>query len=194
MTATMTITELPLPLVEGNVVRGYQIEDGALTTAPVWEDHKRGKNWAAVIVADPKSPGGLGHAFLPRANGRYMYQIGGLKVGQAIEFAGDYVGGSGRPTPNRWHGVIRAVEPDRLVCEKCATSAQAITLARAMVGAEQAPILPAIAITFTGQQLQDLRDSLTALEMWIDTTDPTPERAAVGRAKIASVRAALPGE
>ncbi len=129
---TATIAELPLPLIEGNAVRGYQIEDGALTTAPVWEDHKRGKNWAAVITADPKSPGGLGRAFLPRANGRYMYQIGGLAVGQAIEFAGDYVGGSGRVTPNRWYGVVRAIEIDRLVCEKCPTSAQAIALARTM--------------------------------------------------------------
>lgn len=130
--AEQAVAELPTPLVEGNAVRGYQIEDGALVTAPVWEDNKRGKNWLAVIHADPSAPGGLGRSFVVNGRGRYMYVVRNLKVGQAIEFAGDYYGGSGRKTPNRWYGVIRAIEADRLVCEKCENSKEAIALGRQM--------------------------------------------------------------
>jgi hypothetical protein len=124
--------KLPAPLIEGHGVKAYPIEDGALVDVPIYEHHSRGKNWLAVIAADPAAPGGLGRAFVARGNGRYYYRVGALKPGQAIEFAGDYYGGSGSKSPRRLYAVVREVRPDTLIIEVCKTSTEAIKLARTL--------------------------------------------------------------
>ena len=57
------------------LLQNYAIEFGALSECPVWESHKRGKNWCAAITPDPKSPGGLARDFWEKAKGDYYYLV-----------------------------------------------------------------------------------------------------------------------
>lgn len=104
----------------------YPVEHGALVSAPIYNDHKRGKNWLAVIAPDPMAPGGLGRKFQPQARGRYLYMIDGLKVGDAVEFGADHYSGSGNKTPYRWYGVVRSITEESVEFEEFPTSAKAI--------------------------------------------------------------------
>jgi hypothetical protein len=101
------------------------VEAGALTEVPVYESHKRGKNWLAVIQIDPTAPGGLRRTFQRRAYGDYFYMIDGLARGMAVEFGADYYTGVGRKHATRWYGVVRCVLKDGLILEAVATGIQA---------------------------------------------------------------------
>lgn len=107
-----------------------EVEHGALVEVPVYCDHKRGRNWAAIIRPDPRSPGGLARRFLARARGRYYYMIEGLSVGHAVEFGADYYTGSGRKWPERWYGVVVEITPTRVVLIEAKTPAEAFRIAR----------------------------------------------------------------
>lgn len=115
----------------GNIV-AFKVEDGALVEAPVYEGHKRGKNWFAVIESDPKAPGGLKRAFQRTGNGRYYYIVdeAALHIGDAVEFGADYYTTSGSKNATRWYGVVAAISPDRLYLGKYGTAAQAIKASR----------------------------------------------------------------
>ena len=114
----------------------WKIEDGALTQCPVWESHKRGKNWMASISINPASPGGLDRSFFAKAKGDSYYLIGvdgsSLSPGDAIEFGADYYSGSGRPSRDRWYGcVVRVVpatetESAYVVLRQCNTGKDAV--------------------------------------------------------------------
>jgi hypothetical protein len=88
------------------ITHTFAVEEGALKEAPVYETHKRGKNWMAVIEISPSCPGGLARTFVKNAYGPYYYMINTLKVGDAIEFGGDYYTGRGSKRAERWHGVL----------------------------------------------------------------------------------------
>lgn len=92
----------------------YRVEDGAMVQCPVYCIHKRGRNWLAVIHKDPKSPGGLGREFVPKARGRYYYPVDCLSAGDAVEFGADYYTGGGRPNRERRYGVVKAVGIDSI--------------------------------------------------------------------------------
>ncbi len=49
---------------------------GAVVSSPVYEDNRRGKNWLAVIEADPLMLGGVYRRWLPRARGEFRYMVG----------------------------------------------------------------------------------------------------------------------
>ncbi len=74
-----------------------EVENGAMLTAPVYESHRRGRNWMAVINADPSSPGGLSREFVERGKGKYYYIVDEDIVGKPVEIAGrDFArGGNG---------------------------------------------------------------------------------------------------
>ena len=107
-----------------------EVQDGALVKAPVWEDHKRGKNWAAVISKDPRAPGGLARVFVERARGSYLYMVDGLVVGQPVEFGADYYSTRGNLSRRRWYGVVRAVGNDAIEFEEFPTPAKAIAASK----------------------------------------------------------------
>ena len=108
-----------------------EVEMGALKNAPIWEDHKRGKNWLAEISPDPKSPGGLKRKFWEHARGSYYYIIpSNVQLPTAIEFGADYYSGRGNKYPKRWYGVIVSISQDKIVIEKCETASQAIKRAQ----------------------------------------------------------------
>ena len=102
-------------------------DHGALTQAPIYEQHKRGKNWLAIIDTDPTKPGGLGRQFANRAHGEYLYLIENLREGQAIEFGADYYSGRGLKSPKRFYGVIRKITENTIEIEQFKTGKEAIS-------------------------------------------------------------------
>ena len=90
------------------------IENGALTQVPpgMWTTHKRGRNWFAVIGNNPAAPGGLDRDFATKAKGSSYYLLPDLNPGDPVEFAADYYSGSGRKSPDRWHGYVVRVIPE----------------------------------------------------------------------------------
>lgn len=104
------------------------IEAGAFTDVPVFETHKRGKNWMARILPDPKSPGGLKREFAERARGdrkdkHYYYIVPKhWKVGDYIEFGADYYTSSGHHSPTRWYGVLVKKLPDKWILKRISRS------------------------------------------------------------------------
>lgn len=120
------------------------VEDDALVEVPIWEDHERGKNWLAVISADPRKPAGLARVWMPHGRGEYFYLVDTLKVGDPVEFGADYVSRGGSKTVLRWYGFVHSKSEDAVVFERCATAKAAIRAARsvrkaaALVEAEQA--------------------------------------------------------
>lgn len=114
-----------------NTLHEFKIEDGALLSVPVFEDHSRGKNWLAVIAADPKAPNGLARDFQEKANGRYYYMTEFLESGQPIEFGADYIAASGNRSLKRWYGVIVSIDAEKLVLEKHDNAISALKAAEA---------------------------------------------------------------
>jgi hypothetical protein len=106
------------------------VRDGAMISAPVYEGHKRGKNWMATIAPDPAAPGGLARTFVPRGRGEYYYIVSTDLVGQPVEFGADYFSAGGKRHPKRWYGVVRALTGEEIRIEQYETAAQAIAATR----------------------------------------------------------------
>lgn len=107
-------------------------ETRVLLEAPVWENHKRGKNWLATIEKDPAAPGGLGRKFAPKARGEgfYVLPLDLVHAGDPVEFGADYYSGSGTKRADRWYGVVLARTNDLLTVEVSKTGARAVARAR----------------------------------------------------------------
>ena len=138
--------------------RRYEVENGAMTEVTCWESHSRGKNWAAVIEADPTAPGGLRRIFLKKAHGNYFYLIDGLAPGQAVEFGADYYSSSGRKNARRVYGVVTAVGPDFVEIAQFGTSREALQAAKDM-----APVATSRREELEAE-IAALRERLAALE------------------------------
>ncbi|MGE4375072.1 MAG: hypothetical protein AB7D01_05120 [Methanoculleus sp.] len=106
------------------------VRDGAMLSAPVYEGHKRGKNWMATIAPDPAAPGGVARTFVPRGRGEYYYIVSTDLVGQPVEFGADYYSSRGKRDPKRWYGVVRALTGEEIRIEHYETAAQAIAASR----------------------------------------------------------------
>lgn len=77
-------------MTEQNEIYRATVEHGALCSVPVYEEHKRGKNWMAIISVNPASPGGIDREFVARARGQYYYHVDAALVGKPVEFGADY--------------------------------------------------------------------------------------------------------
>ena len=99
-------------------MKSYRIEMGAMVEVPIYEPHRRGKNWAAIITKDPSSPGGLNRVFLEKARGQYYYFVEDLNIGDVLEFGADYYTTSHRKSPNRLYAVVIAKTSTELVLEE----------------------------------------------------------------------------
>jgi hypothetical protein len=106
--------------------------NGALLEAPVWEEHHRSSNWAAVIGIDPAMPGGLARRFVERGRGVCKYLAEQIGVFDAMEFAGDYYTWAKEKRPNRWYGVVTAITNDHVVLVRCKDGLTAIIAAKEM--------------------------------------------------------------
>jgi len=106
-----------------------RIELGALLDAPIYESHRRGKNWLAKIRRSPTAPGGLAREFAEKAHDEYYYiwpeQWG---IGTPVEFGADYYSGGGNKHPHRWYGVLFDMLPGVIVLLHTKTPAKAISV------------------------------------------------------------------
>lgn len=101
--------------------------NGGMLEVPVWENHARAKNWAAIVELDGTAPGGLRRFWFNRGNGPVVYIIPPqLQVGDAVEFGADYVRFSGRRDPERWYGVVRTIAKDHLLIQPYPDVTQAL--------------------------------------------------------------------
>lgn len=108
-----------------------RLECNAFVNAPIWENHKRGKNWCAIIAIDPSAPGGLARTFLTRAHGDYLYLLPpDLAVHTPLEFGADYYSTLGNPSRQRWYGVVRSITPSKLTLEQYGSARNAIKAAK----------------------------------------------------------------
>lgn len=131
----------------------------ALMEAPVWESHKRGKNWMAVISRDATKPSGLEREFIPVARGEGRYYLGGLDIAHRnpvpfpVEFGADYYSGSGKRHADRVYGVVRAIRKDGLDFTRTATAYQACRLAKELSTIEVPNVLGDISTDAIGDEL-----------------------------------------
>ena len=107
-----------------------KIVNGALLECPLYNEHHRARNWAAVIDIDGTAPGGLSRRFLPYGRGPVFYVVEQVALFDVIEFAGDNVSYSGTKRPNRAYGVVVAKTEDFLDFELFEDAAPAILAAR----------------------------------------------------------------
>lgn len=97
------------------------VEDGIIEN-PVYDSHKRAKNWAAVL--EGRNSVNLELIFL-KTRGKKV-DATSLQVGQAIEFGGDYISGGGRRHPDRVQYVIEDISEKHIVMKQYPTRAQAM--------------------------------------------------------------------
>lgn len=116
-------------------------ESGATTRHPGYCDHKRGKNWLAIIHrVDPASPGGLARTFQPRAHGSGFYFLtAGIEPGNVLEFGGDYYTSCGNPQRERHYVRVLRMSETEIVCEEYSTVRQALKSAAAPPPAATGP-------------------------------------------------------
>lgn len=81
-------------------------------------DHKRAKNWVAIVHRDLTAPGGLARTFLTRAHDGRVVVPDNLADGMALEMAGDYYTGDGKKVPNRAYHRITCAEVDFIETEE----------------------------------------------------------------------------
>ncbi len=117
--------------------------NGALLDAPIWEEHKRGSNWAAIIGVDPVMPGGLSRRFIERGRGVCKYLSEKIGTFDAVEFAGDYYTFSRDKQQNRWYGVVTDVTADAVVVVQYKDGLSAILAAEDMRKKHQAAVAAA---------------------------------------------------
>jgi hypothetical protein len=118
--------------------------NGGLVKVPLWTDHHRAKNWAAVIDINGTAPGGYSRRFLPYGRGPVFYIVDQVAPFDALEFAGDRVSYSGNKTPERWYGVVTSMGPDFLEVQQTEDGTAAVLLAQQLRRApkEGAPACP----------------------------------------------------
>lgn len=98
-----------------NLKEEYPLELGFLLEVPVYDDHRRAKNWCATVTVDPKSPGGLARQFHDRGRGKYYYDTKNMSEGDVLEVAADYYSSSGKKNPCRRYFVVDQILPEKLV-------------------------------------------------------------------------------
>lgn len=113
-------------------MKTFKIELNAMLEVPIWETHKRGTNWAAIIEKNPDSPGGIGRDFLTKAKGDYYYKVDKLSLNSPIEFGADYTSNGGKKYRKRWFGVVIKITEEELYIQEYLTARQAINNAKAL--------------------------------------------------------------
>jgi len=107
-----------------------RLANGALLDVPVYQKHKRGTNWCAIIDIDGTAPGGLSRRWLPKGKGACYYMTEGLTLFDPVEFGADYTTTTGNRHRDRWYGVIIAKTDDFLLIEAYKSGPAAILAAK----------------------------------------------------------------
>jgi hypothetical protein len=106
------------------------IANGALLEAPLYEEHRRGTNWMAIIDIDGTSPGGLSRRFLNHARGECFYMLEQLSLFDPVEFGADYTTSFGNKKRGRWYGVVVAKTDDFILVQRCASGSKAVLFSK----------------------------------------------------------------
>jgi hypothetical protein len=107
------------------------VANGALLEAPVYESHRRGTNYLAIIDIDGTMPGGLERHFCDSARGECLYLVEKIMLFDALECAADYSTSVGKRKRIRWYGIVLAKTDDYLLLETCESGAKAVLRAKA---------------------------------------------------------------
>jgi hypothetical protein len=103
---------------------------GCVVEPPVYCEHRRGRNWAATVAADPKIAGGVVRSFWQRGSGDLLYVVPpDLQVNDVVEFGADYISTTPRRHPERWYGVVVSVVPSCLALQQAKSFIAACVLA-----------------------------------------------------------------
>ena len=147
-----------------------RLEQDAMLDAPIYQSHRRGRNWCAIIAKNPSAPNGLDRNFLTHARGQYYYMLNDQITEQTpVEFGADYYSAGGRPSRERWYGVVISRTNDALVLEEYDTALAAINAAK------QAVIDPDH-ITALEAEAAQLRSRLAVIEQELENFR-TPQEA-----------------
>lgn len=106
------------------------VANGALLEAPIFEKHKRGSNWMAVIDIDKTSPGGLSRRFVNRGRGECLYDVDQVALFDPVEFGADYTTTGGSKMRDRWYGVVVVKTEGLIEVEKCSSGMRAVLRAK----------------------------------------------------------------
>lgn len=100
----------------------YHVQDGCIQNED-YCDHKRAKNWVAVVRPDVSQPGGLARVFCPHGSGRWYILPSTLAPGEIIEMAGDYYTARGAKQADRRYLLVHEVHETHVVCRFIGTRA-----------------------------------------------------------------------
>jgi hypothetical protein len=111
--------------MENVVTKAIELDGDSLEN-PVFVNHKRGRNWGAVLSG--KNAANMHRSFL-RSKGATI-DLDPVTVGDVIEIAGDYTSSGGRFDPNRLYWRVLAKTDDEMTVEVHSTAARALKAAR----------------------------------------------------------------
>lgn len=89
-----------------------EVKDGSIEHIH-YNDHKRAKNWIAIVTRNRTQPGGLQREFLKRFRSRY-YSAEQITKGQFLEIAADYYSVGGRKYTKRRLYEVMSVDADEI--------------------------------------------------------------------------------
>lgn len=110
--------------------------DGDAIESPIFEGHKRGRNWSARL--DGKNGARPERAYLAMRG--EIIDITDIETGNAFAIAGDYVTSCGNFRPDRIWAVVTGKTEETLSLDVYATEARAISAARKGVRSATAAI------------------------------------------------------
>jgi hypothetical protein len=110
-----------------------ELVQGAMCSVPIYESHKRGTNWLAVIHIDPGQPNGLGRNFCRKAKGEFYYFTDNLKVNDVVEFGADYTSSGGNKSHRRQYGLVKSIQSDKIEIELFDTHKEAFAAQKEVV-------------------------------------------------------------
>lgn len=99
---------------------------GRYLESPIYENHRRGRNWCAIITG--KNASNADRKFL-QSNGR-EFDLEKVQAGDVIEIGGDYITGRGNRIPDRRYYLILEISDENLTVEEFATMAKALKAKR----------------------------------------------------------------
>ena len=100
----------------------FEFIEESVIESPVYESHKRGKNWFAVL--EGKNSVDMSMSF-QKMRGKLCSCVN-LKPGMAVEFGGDYISTGGYRQPDRKIYVIESIDEKGVHCTPYETRAKAM--------------------------------------------------------------------
>lgn len=109
--------------------------EGEAVENPIFERHKRGKNWAAILTG--KNAANMERSFL-KTRGPTI-DLTGVGAGTALEIGGDYISSGGIRYPDRRYWRVVKLDETSMVVEVYASASKLLKAVReSVVGVKEA--------------------------------------------------------